>query len=325
MKLRDPVFIIGCPRSGTTLLFTILSASPELWSSYRESHFIWQSFLPDPRDPMYSMQLTETDFQPKHREQMEALYLARTYNSQLMAKILDWMFFNRARALMQIPFGIFSKIWSTLKAIYPASYRVIDKTPPNCFRISFIKRAFPEAKFIYLTRDARTNISSLIEGWRGEGKRRANFQFRKFYDYNSRLNIKDYNGGVWCYTNPPGWEKFLDKETSIEEIAAFQWLAAHQFAQADLEKIDPTDYMQISYESLVADTPSVISKLAEFLDIPYQGALRALAERTPMVSTLSGLDPNKWLKNKTLIQNIMPSVAEMQSKLGYEACLQGIS
>ncbi|MFN2224947.1 MAG: sulfotransferase, partial [Anaerolineae bacterium] len=35
--IRDPVLIIGCPRSGTTLLYNVLSEVPALWSMGHES------------------------------------------------------------------------------------------------------------------------------------------------------------------------------------------------------------------------------------------------------------------------------------------------
>lgn len=39
-----PVFVIGCPRSGTTLLFDALARSPELASLGDEGHVLWEAF-----------------------------------------------------------------------------------------------------------------------------------------------------------------------------------------------------------------------------------------------------------------------------------------
>ena len=41
--LDRPLFIIGCNRSGTTLLFRTLSDHPELWSNYEELQEIFWS------------------------------------------------------------------------------------------------------------------------------------------------------------------------------------------------------------------------------------------------------------------------------------------
>jgi hypothetical protein len=43
-QIQAPIIIIGAPRSGTTLLFTILGSHPELFSLYEESRFIFRDF-----------------------------------------------------------------------------------------------------------------------------------------------------------------------------------------------------------------------------------------------------------------------------------------
>ncbi|HYI75113.1 MAG TPA: sulfotransferase [Gaiellaceae bacterium] len=45
----DPIFVIGCPRSGTTLLLDALCASGELASVQSEGHILWDEFH-HPRD-----------------------------------------------------------------------------------------------------------------------------------------------------------------------------------------------------------------------------------------------------------------------------------
>jgi hypothetical protein len=40
---RDPIFLIGCPRSGTSLLYAILQRSPELAGLPGEGHILWES------------------------------------------------------------------------------------------------------------------------------------------------------------------------------------------------------------------------------------------------------------------------------------------
>jgi hypothetical protein len=40
---RQPIFLIGCPRSGTSLLYAILQRSPELAGLPGEGHILWES------------------------------------------------------------------------------------------------------------------------------------------------------------------------------------------------------------------------------------------------------------------------------------------
>ena len=51
------------------------------------------------------------------------------------------------------------------KVMNIVNYRIVDKTPPNIFRIDFLAKLYPDAKFIYLTRDGNDNINSLISAW----------------------------------------------------------------------------------------------------------------------------------------------------------------
>jgi hypothetical protein len=41
---REPIFILGSPRSGSTLLFEVLGRSPRVASLERESHLLWEMF-----------------------------------------------------------------------------------------------------------------------------------------------------------------------------------------------------------------------------------------------------------------------------------------
>ena len=38
IKIKDRIFIVGCPRSGTTLLQSLLAAHPQI-HSFPETHF----------------------------------------------------------------------------------------------------------------------------------------------------------------------------------------------------------------------------------------------------------------------------------------------
>lgn len=313
MKINKPVYIIGCPRSGTTLLFTILRASKEFWSHFTESHYVWEKFLKDKRDPMFSMYLTENDVGPDERKYLENKYSGTVYHSKFVADLSQKLFFNRFKDLLDPFYKIWSAIIAFGKSLSDKEYRILDKTPPNTYRVGYLAETFPDAKFIYLTRDGATNISSLIEGWKSSG--RFSFKFRKFYDYNKNIAIKGYNGKVWKFTNPPGWENYLNK--SLEEVCAFQWSSAHKYTQEALEKIDPSRYLQVKYEDLIANPPKVIKEICKFLEIEYDQELQSVSENLPVVSTSTKPDPNKWLKNKELICNVADIIDPMQTKLGY--------
>ncbi len=49
-----PIFVVGCPRSGTTITASILATSAELVWLGQESHWIWERFNPPSKRPEYS-------------------------------------------------------------------------------------------------------------------------------------------------------------------------------------------------------------------------------------------------------------------------------
>jgi Sulfotransferase family len=317
MKVKNPIFIIGCPRSGTTLLFTVLRSSTQLWSSPDESHYVWEKFLADKRDPMFSMYLQAEDFSDGDREYIENKYAEYTHHGSLMRKITKHVFLNRFKNNLAPFFLMWRKYVSFLKSLSQADYRVIDKTPPNTYRVDYLAKTFPDAKFIYLTRNGASNISSLIEGWKSEG--RFSFAFRQFYDYNSQINIKGYKGKVWKFTNPPGWQNYLNK--TLEEVCAFQWLSAHKYSQEAFQKMSTSRWMPVKYEDLTSNPEKVLQEICHFLDLDFDGSIKQHSQKLPVVSTSTKPAPDKWLKNKDLIENIADKIDDMQIKLGYPSLL----
>src|SRR4030095_3296846 len=43
--------------------------------------------------------------------------------------------------------------------------RMLEETPKNSLRVPFLARVLPQARFIYLYRDPRQVLSSMIEAW----------------------------------------------------------------------------------------------------------------------------------------------------------------
>lgn len=72
----NPIFIVGCPRSGTTILFTIFRKSSELLSLKQESHWIWEYYHPPSQREDYSQVLEAHDITEKSKNYIRACYRA---------------------------------------------------------------------------------------------------------------------------------------------------------------------------------------------------------------------------------------------------------
>jgi hypothetical protein len=69
-----PIFIVGCPRSGTTLLFSILHRSAHLSSFRQESHWVWEFMHPPRRRHDHSQVLCAEDLTPRSQRFIRACY-----------------------------------------------------------------------------------------------------------------------------------------------------------------------------------------------------------------------------------------------------------
>lgn len=63
-----PILLLGCPRSGTTVLLQALLQSPDLRSVQSEGHILWDEFHPRPRE---SDALGRGDVAPREREYVD--------------------------------------------------------------------------------------------------------------------------------------------------------------------------------------------------------------------------------------------------------------
>jgi hypothetical protein len=126
-ELDRPIFVVGAPRSGTMLLYTILRTSSNLahWRP-TEAHEVWEADYHPMLRGWRSNVLEASDVEPKAAQRIKRSFFLLTGKSK----------------------------------------RLIDKTPRNVLRIPFIDAIFPDARYVMLSRDGRDNVNSLINAWR---------------------------------------------------------------------------------------------------------------------------------------------------------------
>ena len=135
-----PIFIIGTPRSGTTLTFEILSLHPDLASLGHEGHDMWR-FFHHPRKTGWSSDVIDpARANPKtERRYIEAFIRARTHEK-------------------------------------PDAARFVEKTLDTTLRIKYVLKLFPDAMFVAVHRNPCAVVNSIIDGWKEpEGRFRAYF------------------------------------------------------------------------------------------------------------------------------------------------------
>ena len=133
-KIKDinPIFIIGLPRSGSTLVESILTSSPQRIPSLGENHVINTSILEEIGPKIY-----KNDFN------------------------IDY--FNFELNLENINKHVINKYSQFYKNSHKKNQRFIDKSLENFFNIEVIIELFPNAKFLHTFRNTSDSIISIYQ------------------------------------------------------------------------------------------------------------------------------------------------------------------
>ena len=133
----SPIFIVGCPRSGTTLLKNLLSSHPNL-TFPNESHFIPKLYRAygNPKDSRSAIKLARTILSLDH--------------VRLRELPLQPSSFADCRSYREIISRVY-QAWSKKKG----KIRWGDKTPQYVAEIPTLLEIFPSCKIIHIYRDGR--------------------------------------------------------------------------------------------------------------------------------------------------------------------------
>jgi uncharacterized protein YecA (UPF0149 family) len=270
-----PVFILAPPRSGSTLLFETLQRSSQLWSLGDEGHGIIER---------------HEELRPRPFTRDSNRLLARHCTAPLARSIRD-DFLRQIR----------DRDGQPLNGSGIGAVRLLEKTPKNILRVPFLLQLFSDARFIYLVRDARDNISSIMDGW-------LSGRFATYGDKKTRH-------GPWSFLVPPGWQEHTGD--SLAGIAAFQWAACHEQAMRDLSEFAPQRWCAVNYAEFLADTEGVVERLCRFMEVPLDEALRDHCRGDLPLSryTLSQPEADKWRRHQRELAPHMAAAAALSQKI----------
>jgi hypothetical protein len=158
--------------------------------------------------------------------------------------------------------------------------------------VPFLAAVFPSSRFVFLHRDPRQNVSSILEAWHHDGF----------------VNIPELPGwprGRWHFLLPEGWRQL--QNASLLDIAAFQWNAANQRALDDLESFPSDRWMGIEYAELVLSPEVVVRRVCDFAGSPMdEHLMAALTRPLPVAATaVTPPSPIKWRSNPEFRESVL--------------------
>jgi hypothetical protein len=260
--IERPIFIVSTPRSGSTLLFETFEQAPELYTTGQESHWAIEDIpgLSPAERGWSSNRLMAEDATPERAEQ-----LARAFYRDLRDRDGS------------APGG---------------SVRMLEKTPKNALRIPFFDAIWRDATFVYLYRDVRAALASMMEAW-------ASGAFRTY------PQLPGWTGYPWSLLLIPGWRQLIGQP--LWAIVAHQWATTTTILLDDLERLPHHRVRTITYVDFLDTPQAAIERLAHSLDLRWD---RLLSGQLPLSKvTVSQPRPEKWRRLERQIETVMPIVA----------------
>lgn len=167
--VRRRVFLVGCPRSGTTLLQSLLHAHREILS-LPETHFFQQLLASDEarqcERPEYEAGLARRRWRERKRRALAAVGLVAPQRVQRA-----WRSLAETGLDAHPPAGLdrwrlraHARAFTHAMDVHCLQHRKsvwLEKTPDHLYYIEAIRQHLPDARFIHVVRDGEEVVASL--------------------------------------------------------------------------------------------------------------------------------------------------------------------
>ncbi|HEX6613758.1 MAG TPA: sulfotransferase [Rhodanobacteraceae bacterium] len=265
-----PVFIVSPPRSGSSLFFETLAQSPSACTIGGESHGIIEGSTASGK-----LGAAARGYESNRLERADA-------SPEIVAALRERF---RRRAFDR-------------EGGQPAGrIRLLEKTPKNSLRIPFLTEVFPDALFVYLYRDPREVLASMMEAWESGG-------FRTY------PQLPGWTGLPWSLVLVPGWRELIGKP--LPDIVAAQWAATTRILLDDLESLPDSRWCVARYDALLADPEAEVARVCAAIGFEWD---RRLGSDLPVAShTVSAPRPEKWRARQAEVERALAQVAEVATR-----------
>ncbi|HMV11575.1 MAG TPA: sulfotransferase [Nitrosomonas sp.] len=236
-KVEKPVFILGTGRSGTTILGVILSMHRHV-GFLNEPKAIWHSIYPN--------------------EDLIGNYSLNSARYRLEAK-------DASSEVIQSAHRIFGTYLATT-----FSERLVDKYPELIFRIPFIRTIFPNAKFLFITRNGWDTCSS-ISNWSNRLGLQAKSEIHDWWGRNRRKWNLLINEIVLEHNDLASLAPQIYDWSNQSDMAAVEWIVTMREG-LKLQEQFPNDILQVRYETLCLEPTKILSEILKFTELSVDDA-----------------------------------------------------
>ena len=265
--IERPIFIVSTPRSGSTLLFETIVQAPGLFTVGAESHERIEhvaDFFPGARG-WTSNRLTGEDA------------------SEASVEALAERFYTVLRD----------------REGRPASgrARMLEKTPKNALRVPFFAEAWPDSTFVYLYREPRQALASMIEAW-------STGRFRTY------PRLPEWSGLPWSLLLIPGWRDLIGR--TLPEVVAAQWATTTEILVGDLEALPKERVRTLEYDRFIANPQAEMERLTGSVELDWDRQLGPSLPPSRFTTSRPGKD--KWMRLAPVIESVLPTVGRADER-----------
>lgn len=287
MELKEPIFIVGTGRSGSTILFEILAKHPQIaWLSkfcdiFPDRPFINQLFLKAIDIPFAGDVLTSILHPREWYNFWE--YWCKGFGTTCRDLFAD-----------DVTAGD-RNISNTLAKMLTNKRNCMMLKITGWPRIGFLQEIFPNAKFIHIVRDGRAVANSFINqrwwlGWQGP----ENWRWGKLTEGQMHL-----------------WEKY---DKSFIALSAIEWMILMDAFEKATKNLTTDKYFEVKYEKLCSNPTDVIKEIIGFCDIPWSAEIENYMKKHPLKNSNEKWKNELNQKQQTILQEIL---ADYMAKYGY--------
>ena len=182
-----------------------------------------------------------------------------------------------------------------------AGQTVVEKTVSNTVRVEFVRRVFPDCRFVHLLRDGRDVAASSLRQWRapmdtGRALQKVRYlPARAVPSYGLRYAQKYLARALSRSEQVSSWGveirslPELVSRFSALEVCGMQWSRCVEQSLDALAEVDPSDQIDVRYEALVDDPKRELERIISFLDLQWDASVEAHAARE-----IHGGNRGKW-------------------------------
>jgi hypothetical protein len=219
---------------------------------------------------------------------------------------------------------------------------ILDKSPQHCYKVPYVHRVFPDARWIHLVRDGRAVALSTHKEWLVRrdlaqhrdfalfrGLIRRSFSLQPFWYFRLRLlwywlprlggprswlqiNRAKWGGHIGWGSRFPGWQTRLESG-SLLEFNARQWSEAIRHASDGLSAVPGEQVLTVRYETFVDDPRECLRGICAFLDLDCP------ARFLDALPAISAEPARKWQNELSVeqLRPLAPLLDDVLHALGY--------